>query len=237
LTTVATGVLLPPPLVGGGGVVVGGAGVVVGGAGVVVGGAGVVVGGAGVVVGGAGVVVGGAGVVVGGAGVVVVRPGDVVVGGWFGGVVGAPRRVVGGAPVLDKPEPDPPPPVGSPTAEGSAGTIAVAGVGEAERTPPGGALATSATRRRATWMCDRAGALRTTCAGVSLPPALGQPRNPTTALASTNRRAAPTTIEPAVPSPARYARVARTLATKLARLDAPLSSVMIAKSSLPFKGP
>ncbi|MFZ0042218.1 MAG: hypothetical protein WAK93_12990 [Solirubrobacteraceae bacterium] len=30
----------------------------------------------------------------------------------------------------------------------------------------------------------------------------GQPLNPTTALPSTNRRAAPTTIDPAVPSPA-----------------------------------
>jgi hypothetical protein len=171
-----------------------------------------------VVVGGAGVVVGGAAVAVGGVGVVVVRPGAVVVGGWFGGVVGAPRRVVGGLPVLDTPEPEPPTPVRATTVrattvERRAGTIAVAGVGEAERTAPGGALATSATRRRATWRCDRTGALRTSCAGVSLPSALGQPRNATTALASTNTRAAPTTIEPAVPSPARYARVVRTLAT------------------------
>jgi hypothetical protein len=204
---------------------------------VVVGGAGVVVGGAGVVVGGAGVVVEGAGFVVGGAGVVVVRPGTVVVGGSFGGVVGAPRRVVGGPPVLDNPEPEPPTPVPATTVERRAGRIAVAAFGEAERTPPGAALATSETRRRAAGVCDRAGALRTTCAGVSLPPALGQPRNATTALASTNTTAAPTTIEPAVPSPARYARVVRTLATKLARLDAPLSSVMMAKSSLPFKDP
>ncbi len=44
-------------------------------------------------------------------------------------------------------------------------------------------------------------------------PIVGQPRKETTALASTNRMAAPARSEPAVPNPAMYARVARTWVT------------------------
>ncbi|HEY5429511.1 MAG TPA: hypothetical protein VIK04_10370 [Solirubrobacteraceae bacterium] len=51
----------------------------------------------------------------------------------------------------------------------------------------------------------------TSCvAGAPPPPRVGHPLNATTALANVNRRAAPRTSAPAVPSPAIYARVART---------------------------
>jgi hypothetical protein len=45
------------------------------------------------------------------------------------------------------------------------------------------------------------------------PATWGQPWKDTTALASTNRIAAPASSEPAVPNPARYALVARTVVT------------------------
>jgi hypothetical protein len=72
--------------------------------------------------------------------------------------------------------------------------------------------ATAAVSRRE--VCDEPDAVRAADTAKEVAegcePTCGQPRNETTALANTNSTAAPATNDPAVPSPAMYARVART---------------------------
>jgi hypothetical protein len=67
------------------------------------------------------------------------------------------------------------------------------------------------TRRTLGARLARTGGSWTTAGGSAAEPSCGQPWKLTSALASTNRIAAPASSEPAVPNPARYARVARTL--------------------------
>ena len=177
--------------------------------------------------------VGGVGGFVGDGGLVVVRVGDVRVGGRVGPVVGAGwvGWVVGGPPMVKVSEP--PPPAATPDGR-RVFTTAPTGVRGADRTPAAREVPTSTARRRATGVSDRAGALSTICAGVPRPSAFGQPRKATTALASTKMRRRPRRSNrpcPVLPDmPGLHAPVALS-----ARLDAPLSSVMMAKSSLPFK--
>jgi hypothetical protein len=74
--------------------------------------------------------------------------------------------------------------------------------------------ATAAMRLAAAERCEvwEAG-VTTTALEAPWSPTAGHPWNDTTALASTNRIAAPASSDPAVPKPAMYARVARTLVT------------------------
>jgi hypothetical protein len=71
------------------------------------------------------------------------------------------------------------------------------------------ALDTAARRRDAAVLATDDDRTSCTVAGVDCEAIWGQPRNETTALASTNMTAAPASSEPAVPKPATYARVAR----------------------------
>jgi hypothetical protein len=93
----------------------------------------------------------------------------------------------------------------------------VAGVpapAEGGATAPVCDAAAAAMRCVAGELCEaRAGALTTTAFEAAPSPTAGQPLNDTTALASTNRMAAPASSDPAVPKPAMYARVARTFVT------------------------
>jgi hypothetical protein len=70
-------------------------------------------------------------------------------------------------------------------------------------------LAAAASRRVAAVLPAADDGTLCSVAGVDCAAICGQPRNETTALASTNMTAAPASREPAVPKPATYARVAR----------------------------